>query len=96
MNFLKNTVRLLFVFCLVIAGCKISFASTVEDVPDGFWAKSAVIDCLNRGYFTLDSNSRFYPNGTIERAEFLNSLLKVIESEDINENGSTNFTDVNN
>jgi len=94
MNFLKNTVRLLIVLCFAVVGCRAGFASGIEDVPDGFWAQKAVIDCLNRGYFHLDANSRFYPNGTIERAEFLNSLLKVIESSDVEESGNVNFKDV--
>ena len=94
MNFLKNTVRLLIALCFVATSHSISLAADIEDVPEGFWAQKAVIDCLNRGYFKLDSNSRFYPNGTIERAEFLNSLLKVIESEDVEQGASVNFKDV--
>lgn len=94
MNFLKNTVRLLLALCFIATGFQASLASNIEDIPEGFWAQQAVIDCLNRGYFTLDSNSRFYPNGTIERAEFLNSLLKVIESDDVQKSGSINFKDV--
>lgn len=94
MNFLKNTVRLLLALCFAAAGFQVSFAAGIKDVPEGFWAKQAVIDCLNRGYFKLDSNSKFYPNGTIERAEFLNSLLKVIESDDVQKSGSINFKDV--
>ncbi len=94
MNFLKNTVRLLIALCFVAMSHSVSLAADIEDVPEGFWAQKAVIDCLNRGYFRLDSNSRFYPNGTIERAEFLNSLLKVIESEDVQQGANINFKDV--
>lgn len=93
---LKYAYRLLIVLGLIVAGTRVSLASEILDVPEGYWAESAIVDCVNRGYFKLDSAARFNPEGTIQRAAFLNSLLKVIESEDAVEGAKAYFKDVNN
>jgi len=81
---------------LIIAGTSSGFASSIiKDVPDGFWAQKAINDCINRGYFSLDAQHKFYPNGSIKRGAFLNSLLKVIESEDALKGAKAYFKDVN-
>ncbi len=95
MNFLKNTYKLLLVLCLIVLGLNTGFASTIQDVPDGFWAQRAIVDCINRGYFTLDSSNKFYPDGSIQRGAFLNSLLKVLESEDTVTGAKAYFKDMN-
>ena len=59
MNFLKYTARLLLVLSLVILGAKTSFASDIQDVPEGYWAQDAITDCVNRGYFKLDASGNF-------------------------------------
>ena len=94
MNFLKYTARLLLVLSLVILGAKTSFASDIQDVPEGYWAQDAITDCVNRGYFKLDASGNFYPNGTIQRGAFLSSLLKVIESDDAVKGAKAYFKDV--
>ena len=95
MSFLKNAYRLFLVLCLIVTGTKSSFASIMQDVPEGYWAENAVKDCINRGYLQLDAKHNFYPEGTIKRAAFLNSLLKVIESEDAVKGAKAYFKDVN-
>lgn len=95
MKFLKNTYKLFLVLCLVILGLNTSFASTAQDVPDGFWAERAIVDCINRGYFTLDSSNKFYPDGTLQRGAFLKSLLRVLESEDAVTGAKAYFKDMN-
>lgn len=95
MNFLKYTCRILLVLGLIITGAKAGFAATINDVQEEYWAKDAIIDCVNRGYLTLDSKNNFNPEGTIQRAAFLNSLLKVIESEDAVKGAKAYFKDVN-
>ena len=62
MNFLKNTYKLFLVLCLIILGLNAGKALAIEDVPDGFWAQNAIVDCVNRGYFQLDSSNKFYCN----------------------------------
>ncbi len=93
---LKHAYRLFVVLGLIIIGTKIGFASEIQDVPEGYWAENAIIDCVNRGYLKLDSGNRFNPEGTIKRAAFLNSLLKVIESDDTAKGAKAHFKDVNN
>ena len=95
MKFLKNTYKLFLVLCLVILGLNASIASSIQDVQDGFWAERAIVDCINRGYFKLDSSNKFYPNGTIQRGAFLNALLKVLESEDAVTGAKAYFKDMN-
>jgi len=94
MNFLKKTYKLFLVLCLIILGLNTSIASTIEDVPDGFWAQKAIADCINRGYFSLDKSNKFYPNGSIQRGAFLNALLKVLESEDVVTGAKAYFKDM--
>lgn len=95
MNFLKNTYKLFLVLCLIILGLNAGKALAIEDVPDGFWAHNAIVDCVNRGYFKLDSSGKFYPNGSIQRGAFLNALLKVLESEDAVTGAKAYFKDLN-
>lgn len=78
----------------MISGTGLSFAETIKDVPESYWAAKSIVDCVNRGYFKLDSNYKFYPNGFIQRAEFLNSLLKVLESDNVVEGAKAYFKDV--
>lgn len=94
MNFLKHTTRLLLVLSLVILGAKTCFASDIQDVSEDYWAQDAIVDCVNRGYFKLDASGNFYPDGTIKRGAFLNSLLKVIESDDAVKGAKAYFKDV--
>jgi len=95
MKFLKNAYKLLLVLCIAASGLNAGFASQIQDVPDGFWAQNAIVDCVNRGYFKLDSANRFFPDGSIQRGAFLNSLLKVLESEDTVTGAKAYFKDMN-
>lgn len=97
MSLFRNLYRLFLILGFIVAGYGAALAETIEvkDVPVGYWAEDAIVDCIERGYLHLDSKGRFNPNGTIQRAAFLNSLLKVIESDDVNKGAKAYFKDVN-
>lgn len=83
------------IFTSFIFSAEASYSITAKDVPEGYWAKNAIENCIERGFLHIDSLENFRPEGTIKRGEFLNSLLKVIESEDAVKGAKAYFKDVN-
>lgn len=81
--------------CIAALSIKSAYALEVADVKSDYWAADEIKDCLERGYFRLDNNNRFLPEGKITRADFVNILLKVIQSDDLNYQAKSNFVDVN-
>ena len=87
------------IFCLLVLGLLIFNINTacaleVNDVQNDHWAAAQIANALNKGYMGFESGYNFAPDSTIKRSEFVHSLLKVIRSDDIMTDGSTNFKDV--
>ena len=87
------------IFCLLALGLLLIFAQAaraleVTDVKNDHWAAAAIANALNKGFMGFKSDYSFAPDDTLQRAEFIHSLLKVIKSGDIVAGTATKFKDV--
>lgn len=87
------------IFCLLALGLLLIFAQAaraleVTDVKNDHWAAAAIANALNKGFMGFKSDYSFAPDDTLQRAEFIHSLLKVIKSGDIVAGIATKFKDV--
>lgn len=63
-----------------------------SDVPDDFWAKSAIVALSSRGIISGVDNNTFQPNKQITRAEFAGMIQKGFERVKVKD--AINFTDI--
>ncbi len=63
-----------------------------SDVPDNFWAKSAIVALSSRGVISGLDNNTFQPNKQITRAEFAGMIQKGFERVKVKD--AINFTDI--
>lgn len=63
-----------------------------SDVPDNFWAKSAIVALSSRGVISGLDNNTFQPNKQITRAEFAGMIQKGFEKVKVKD--AIKFTDI--
>lgn len=70
-----------------------SMATSIADVSQNYWASKEIVSVVNDDIMSL-SGTRFNPEGSMTRVEFVNALLKVLSNENLNVNISNQFSDV--
>ena len=65
----------------------------ISDVDSNYWAAKEITSVVNDNIMTL-SGSRFNPEDSMSRIEFVNSLLKVLSNDNLNVNIENKFSDV--
>lgn len=66
---------------------------TIADVDQNYWAAKEINSVVNDNIMTL-SGSRFNPEDSMTRVEFVNSLLKVLSNDNLNVKIQNKFSDV--
>ena len=66
----------------------------IMDVSKDYWARAEIAEVVSDNIMTLDSAGNFYPEDTIQRVEFVKSLLKLLSNDNLNVNIKNIFTDV--
>ena len=68
--------------------------SKVKDVPNGYWANSAIEIVITEDIMTVDGTDKFNPEADITRAEFVTALLKVLNNDNCQITSNTKYSDV--
>ena len=80
--------------CLLAMNAIPALASVkISDVDSNYWAAKEITSVVNDNIMTL-SGSRFNPEDSMSRIEFVNSLLKVLSNDNLNVNIENKFSDV--
>ena len=79
--------------CLLAMNAVPALAVSISDVNSNYWAAKEITSVVNDNIMTL-SGSRFNPEDSMTRIEFVNSLLKVLSNENLNVNITNQFSDV--
>ncbi|MCR5264958.1 MAG: S-layer homology domain-containing protein [Cyanobacteria bacterium RUI128] len=68
--------------------------SKIKDISTGYWANSAITTVVSDKIMTTDNNGNFNPDSSITRAEFVNSLLKVLNNDNCDYAAHNEYTDI--
>ncbi|MBQ6517065.1 S-layer homology domain-containing protein [bacterium] len=79
--------------CILAMNAVPALAVSISDVNSNYWAAKEITSVVNDNIMTL-SGSRFNPEDSMTRIEFVNSLLKVLSNENLNVNITNQFSDV--
>ena len=79
--------------CMLAMNAVPALAVSISDVNKDYWAAKEITSVVNDNIMTL-SGSRFNPEDSMTRVEFVNSLLKVLSNENLNVNIKNQFSDV--
>ena len=92
---MKKLISGTMVACLLALNTVPALAGSVKisDVNSNYWAAKEITSVVNDNIMTL-SGSRFNPEDSMSRIDFVNSLLKVLSNDNLNVNISNQFSDV--
>ncbi len=66
----------------------------ILDVNKDYWARAEIVEVVSDNIMTLDSAGNFYPEDTVQRVEFVKSLLKLLSNDNLDVNIKNIFSDV--
>lgn len=66
---------------------------TVSDVSQNYWAKNEIVDVISNNVMTLNG-SKFNPEDTVTRADFVKSLLVVLGNDKLSVTVPNKFSDI--
>ncbi len=93
---MKKIFAVVLTFCMLSINMMPAFArSSIKDVSAKYWASKEIQNVVNTNIMTLDSSNKFYPEKSITRIEFVQSLLKLLSNDNLNVKVKNSFTDVN-
>lgn len=93
---MKRTLSVLLVVCLLCTMIPSAFAAEGDgftDVGEHYWARDAIYEAVEAGYFKGVSDTEFDPEGTMTRAMLVAVMARVVGA-DVDNDAPTGFTDV--
>ena len=76
---MKKIFAIILTFCMLSINSLPVFARTsIKDVPARYWASKEIQNIVSSNIMTTDSSNKFYPEKSITRVEFVQSLLKLL------------------